>query len=100
MANAFADYFMDKIKGIQNSLEHHLIYHPNSSGHIKSRLTEFNNIPENDIKNTISRMATKSCELDPLPISIFKKAAENGKFLHIITRIVNLSLNKGQFANT
>ena len=45
-------------------------------------------------------MATKSHELDPLPLSIFKKAAENGKFLHIITRIVNLSLNKGQFANT
>ena len=100
MANAFADYFVDKIKGIQNSLEHHPIYQPNRSGHIKSRLTEFNNIPEDDIKNTISRMATKSCELDPLPISIFKKAVENGKFLHIITRIVNLSLNKGQFANT
>ena len=100
MANAFADYFMDKIKGIQNSLEHHPIYQPNSSGHIKSRLTEFNKIPEEDIKNTISRMAAKSCELDPLPISIFKKAVENGKFLHIITRIVNLSLNRGQFANT
>ena len=100
MANAFADYFMDKIKGIQNSLEHHPIYQPNSSGHIKSRLTEFNEIPEEDIKNTISRMATKSCKLDPLPISIFKKAVENGKFLHIITRIVNLSLNRGQFANT
>ena len=100
MANAFADYFMDKIKGIQNSLEHHPIYQPNSLGHIKSRLTEFNEIPEEDIKNTISRMATKSCKLDPLPISIFKKAVENGKFLHIITRIVNLSLNRGQFANT
>ena len=100
MANAFADYFMDKIKGIWNSLEHHPIYQPNSSGHIKSRLTEFNEIPEEDIKNTISRMATKSCELDPLPISIFKKAVKNGKFLHIITRIVNLSLNRGQFANT
>ena len=100
MANAFADYFMDKIKGIQNSLEHHPIYQPNNSGHIKTRLTEFNDIPEDDIKNTIPRMATKSCKLDPLPISIFKKAVEDGKFLHIITSIVNLSLNKGQFANT
>ena len=26
MANAFADYFMDKIKGIWHSLEHHPIY--------------------------------------------------------------------------
>ena len=45
-------------------------------------------------------MATKSCELDPLPISIFKKAVENGTFLHISTRIVNLSLNRGQLVNT
>ena len=100
MDNAFADYFMDKIKGIRNSLAHHPIYQANSSGHIKSRLTEFNEIPEEDIKNTIPTMATKSCKLDPLPISIFKKAVENGKFLHIITRIVNLPLNRGQFANT
>ena len=27
-ANAFVDYFMDKIKGIQDSLEHHWIYQP------------------------------------------------------------------------
>ena len=45
-------------------------------------------------------MATKSCELDPLPIDIFKKAVENEKFLQVITKIVNLSLNSGQFANT
>ena len=45
-------------------------------------------------------MATKSCELDPLPIDIFKKAVENEKFLQVITRVDNLSLNRGQFANT
>ena len=50
IANAFADFFMDKIKDIWNSLEYHPIYHPNSSGHIKSRLTEFNIIPKDDIK--------------------------------------------------
>ena len=100
MANAFADFFMDKIEGIRNSLEHHPIYHPHTLGHLTNELTEFNYIPEDDIKNTISRMANKSCELDPLPISLFKRAAENGKFLHTITKIVNLSLNKGQFANT
>ena len=51
------------------------------------------------IINTISKMATRSCELDPLPTDIFKKAVENEKFLQIIMRIVNLSLNSGQFAN-
>ena len=54
---------------------------------------------EEYIKNTISKMATKSCKLDPLPTDIFKKAVENEKFLQIIMRIINLSLNIGQFAN-
>ena len=45
-------------------------------------------------------MATKaSCELDPLPIDIFKKAVENEKFIQVINRIIHLSLNSGQFAN-
>ena len=42
-------------------------------------------------------MATKSCELDPLPTDVFKKDVENEKFLQIIIRIVNLSLNSCQF---
>ena len=72
MANPFANYFMDKIKGMWNSfLEHHPIYQPKNSGCIKNRLTEFNKISEEYTKNIISRMATKSCELDPLPIDIF-----------------------------
>ena len=85
-----------KIKGIQNSLEHHPIYQPKNSMCIKNRLIEFNEISEEYTKNTISRMAIKSCELDPLPIDIFKKAVENEKFLQVITRRVNLSLNRGQ----
>ena len=97
MANAFADYFMDKIKGIWNSLEHHPIYQPKNSRCIKNRLIEFNEISEEYTKNTISRMTTKSCELDPLPIDIFKKAIENEKFLQEITRKINHSLNRGQY---
>ena len=99
MANAFADYFMDKIKGIQGSLEHHLIYQPTKLGSTNNRWTKFNEVSEEYIKNTISKMANKSCELDPLPTNIFKMAVENEKVLQIIMRIVNLSLNSGQFAN-
>ena len=99
MANAFVDYFMDKVKGIQDSLEHHPIYQPMNLGCIKNRLTKFNEVSEEYTKNTISKMATKNCELDPLPIDIFKKAVEYEKFLQVITRIINISLNTGQFAN-
>ena len=67
MVNAFADYFfLDKIKGIWNSLEHHPIHQPKNLGCIKSTLTKFNEISEEYTKNTISRMETKSCELDAL----------------------------------
>ena len=44
-------------------------------------------------------MATRSCEMDPLPIDIFKKAVENEKILQRIMKIISLSLNSGQFAN-
>ena len=46
MANAFADYFMDNTKGIQDSLEHHPIYQPKNFGCIKNRLTEFNEVSD------------------------------------------------------
>ena len=71
MANAFADYFMDKIKGIQDSLEHHPIYQPTNLGSTNNRLVKFNEVSEQYIKNTISKIATKSCELDPLATDIF-----------------------------
>ena len=50
MANAFADYFMDKIKGIRDSLQHHPIYQPKNSECIKNKLTEFNEVSEDYIK--------------------------------------------------
>ena len=73
MANAFAEYFMDKIKGIQDYLEHHPIYQPTNLGSTNNRLTKFNEVSEEYVKITISKMATKSCKLDPLPTDIFKK---------------------------
>ena len=81
MANEFVEYFMDKIKGMQDSLEHHPIYQPTNLWSTNNRLTKFNEVSEEYIKNTISKIATKSCELDPLPTDIFKKAVENEKFL-------------------
>ena len=42
-------------------------------------------------------MPTKGCELDPIPTKLFKEIASN--ILPIITRIVNLLLKEGVFAN-
>ena len=44
-------------------------------------------------------MVTKSCELDPPPTNIFKKAIENERFLQMIMWIISLLLNSGQFAS-
>ena len=42
-------------------------------------------------------MPTKGCELDPIPTKLFKEIAPN--ILPLITRIVNLSLKEGVFAD-
>ena len=42
-------------------------------------------------------MPTKGCELDPIPTKLFKEIASN--ILPIITRIINLLLKEGVFAD-
>ena len=50
---------------------------------------------ENDVHHAIMSLKTKTCELDPVPTTIFKMLLT--KILPLITKIVNLSLCQGQF---
>ena len=40
---------------------------------------------EDDVRKVINSMATKSCEIDPVPNDLLKKSS--GGMLHIITKI-------------
>ena len=93
LAEEFAEYFMQKIKTIQESLEYHSLYTPRDTG--IPELETFKQVSESDVKWVISKMKTKSCELDVLPTFKLKELIEN--FQPIITKIVNLSLAEGKF---
>ena len=93
LAEEFAKFFMQKIKAIQDGLEHHSLYTPRDTG--IPRLETFKQVLESNVKWVISKMKTKSCELDVLPTFKLKELIED--FLPVITRIVNLSLADGKF---
>ena len=63
--------------------------------HASRSLKHFNQVSESDVKRVISKMKTKSCELDILPTFKLKELIED--FQPIITQIVNLSLAEGKF---
>ena len=49
-----------------------------------------------EVARLISSMTTKSCELDAIPTSVLKQITPS--ILHIITKIINISLTQGIFA--
>ena len=52
-------------------------------------------LSETEIKDSISKLQTKSCELDLVPTKILKENLDY--FITVITHVVNLSMQSGQF---
>ena len=70
LANNFTDFFIHKIQKIRDSLEHHPKYDPReSTTRPKEMLSQFREVSEDEVKKIINRMATISCESDPIPTS-------------------------------
>ena len=94
-ANQFADYFMNKIKNIRDELDKYPEYSPSNMA--RGQLNTFTEVTQEQVIYYVKKMPTKGCELDPIPTKLFKEIASN--ILPIITRIVNLSLKEGVFAD-
>ena len=69
------------------------MYTPTSAN--PPKLQEFKPLEEKDVHQVIMSLRTKTCELDPIPTTIFKMMLPG--ILPLITKIVNLSLGQGQF---
>ena len=52
---------------------------------------------ESEVKTIIMAMKSKSCKIDPIPTHIFKQLRPS--VIPIVTKIVNLSLSKGEFCH-
>ena len=61
------------------------------------KLCQFTPMTESEVKTIRMSMKKKSCEIDPIPTHIFKQLLPS--VIPIVTKIVNLSLRKGEFCH-
>ena len=92
----FADYFMEKIKKIWDSLSGYEKYKPNHKS--TSTFSTFKLITKEEAAKLIGKMASKSCELDPLMTTLLKEILPS--VIGPLTKIINVSLTQGTFADT
>jgi exonuclease III len=95
LAEEFADFFLGKIIKIRQDLCEKSLYTP--SNEISNIMKTFKPVSEDYVRKVIMSMSTKSCELDSLPTNILKKVMD--KYLPMITRIINISLEQGIFVS-
>ena len=95
LANSFADFFQSKIENICKMFVGMEAYNPEISNIPK--LCHFTPMTESEVNTIIMSMKSKSCEIDLIPTHIFKQLLPS--VIPIITKIVNLSLSKGEFCH-
>lgn len=102
-ANEMGSYFMEKIDNIQAKLDNMasgLSSLPPSSNSCLcpcSIMDRFSQLSENDVRKCIESSAKKSCKLDPMPTPLVINCIDS--LLHVITKIINLSLSIGYFSD-
>ena len=104
LSESFAEYFSDKIVKIRKDLDN--VDGSLNDGQVTScsaesegclaeqLLSEFKLVNEEVVSGFVNHLCSKSCTLDPIPSSVFKRCRHY--LLPVITRIVNLSLTSGQ----
>ena len=74
LANSFADFFIQKVQKIRDSLEHHPKYDPSkSTTRLREVIRQFREVSEDEVKMIINRKAIRSCESYPIPTSLLKQ---------------------------
>ena len=93
LANAFADYFTEKINTIREGLQskrgttnHAQVELPYTG----SEFNHFKSVSCDELSNLVPRSTLKSCMLDPIPASVLKNCYD--LLLPFITKVVNCSL--------
>ena len=102
-ANQMGQYFVEKIRNNHSKLDNlafTLPIDPHDSGAdvqpIVAQFNVFTALSEDDVRLLIHDSSKKSCSLDPLPTSVALDYVDI--LLPAITKIINLSLTSGQFA--
>ena len=79
LANEFADYFINKISKIRDSLADKPIYKLSGitpKGRTPKPMSEFRLFTQDEVRSIIFSVMTKLCETDVLPTGILKKCID------------------------
>ena len=93
LADGFMQYFHSKILLIREHFKDIAPYQPQEAN--VPKLDKFAPMSEGDVYKVINYLKSKSCELDVIPMDIFKTLLPT--ILPLITNIVNISLCEGLF---
>ena len=94
LADDFVKYFIEKILKICKDLDQVDRFNVNCE-ETTFVLNDFRTLSEEDVRKTIFKLQTKSCELDLIPTHIVKNHLDH--FIKAMSHIVNLSLKNGIF---
>ena len=94
LADDFLDFFTGKINKIRKELEHYPLYKLQEK--IEQQFSQFERLSEDDVRKLVLKAKPTNCPSDPMPANLLKKHINI--LLPLITRIVNLSLSNGEFA--
>ena len=103
LTNDFANFFSRKIDKICQNIKEIMLGDNIPAGVLyeqtemasKSTFEQFKLLTEEEVKMIVMKCASKQCRLDPVPTYIVKECI--GVLIPSITKIVNLSLQSGQF---
>ena len=93
----FCDFFINKIVKIRESLDAQSVSPPNinHSTFSGTKLCSFQRVSENDVSEILKSTVVKTCDLDPLPVSLLSGCLD--VLLPSITSLINHSLSSGCF---
>ena len=97
LANEFSKFFTDKVKNIRLYIDDQYV-DEQLSVTLPSpdcQLSDFHPVSSDELLKIVQRSTTKSCQLDPIPTSLFKRHIMT--FLPKLTEVVNASLRSGVF---
>ena len=70
LTEKFADFFLDKIVRLRIELSEVDLYEP-SQQDIKIQFKEFGPVEEEEVMKYMTKLGSKKCELDPIPVNIY-----------------------------
>ena len=95
LARSFSNFFMSKIEKIREGLNSGVSTPPPPApdAFAGTHMESFQPVSEEQMRKILTQMPKKSCQLDPIPASLFFECIEN--FVPVITQIINTSLTTG-----